>query len=190
MSNLLKLRSTTKNSIFTHNAIQKVFKPRFDEGRSNSRITDLTNSYANYMFITSNRPTYELLLNKNKETYYNSITYKSFFKKNFSIIDTLQNPLNIYLIDIPFLLSYKSDSSRYLWFDWESSWSLLDIQYSSASRFSLAGLLYNNKIFDFSSNQSDSINDSETYITRLFFARKNYLINWSYLPYLYLRNLN
>jgi hypothetical protein len=117
MSNLLKLRSTTKNSLVTYNAIQKVFKPRYDEGRSNSRMNDLTNSYVNYMFITDDKLKYESFLGKNKESYYNLVNYKSYFKKNFSLLDLVKNPLNIYLINIPFLLSYKSDSSRYLWFD-------------------------------------------------------------------------
>jgi len=101
----------------TYNAIQKVFKPRYDEGRSHARMGDLTNSYNPISFITDKRPNFELFLGKNKESFYNLVNYNSFFKKNFSVFDILVNSLNIYLINIPFLLSYKSDSSRYLWFD-------------------------------------------------------------------------
>jgi hypothetical protein len=116
-SNLVKLRSTSKNSLVTYNAIQKVFKPRYDEGRSFSRLSDLTNSYVNYMFMTDGKIKYESFLGKNKESFFNTTNYKLSLSKNFSIIDMVKDPINIYLINIPFLLSYKSDSSRYLWFD-------------------------------------------------------------------------
>ena len=43
LSNLLKLRSTVKNSIVTYNAIQKVFKPRYDEGKYSFQIESARN---------------------------------------------------------------------------------------------------------------------------------------------------
>jgi len=119
-SNLLKLRSTTKNAIVTYNAIQKVFKPRFDEGRSNSRLEDLTNSYNSHMFLTDSRPKFEFFLGKNKESFFLPLFYNTNLKLNFSLLNTISNSLNIYFLNIPFMLSLKSDPSRYLWFDWES----------------------------------------------------------------------
>jgi hypothetical protein len=116
-SNPLKLRSTTKNSIVTYNAIQKVFKPRFDEGRSNARLNDLTNSFNKHMFLTDARPKFENFLGKNKESFFAPLFYNTNFKSNFSSLNTIVNSINIYFLNIPFLLSYKSDSSRYLWFD-------------------------------------------------------------------------
>lgn len=50
VSNPLKLRSTAKNSMVTYSAIQKVFKSRLDEGRSNARLQDISNSYNPYLF--------------------------------------------------------------------------------------------------------------------------------------------
>jgi hypothetical protein len=50
VSNPLKLRSTAKNSMVTYSAIQKVFKSRLDEGRSNARLQDVSNSYNPYLF--------------------------------------------------------------------------------------------------------------------------------------------
>jgi hypothetical protein len=42
VSNPMKLRSSTRSAIVTYNAIQKVFKSRFDEGRSNARLQDFS----------------------------------------------------------------------------------------------------------------------------------------------------
>ena len=48
-------------------------------------------------------------------------------------------------------------------------------------------IIYENKIFNFSSQSSDELNESETYLTKLSHSRKNYLNIWSYSPYLYTR---
>jgi len=113
-TNPLKLRSTTKNAIVTYSAIQKVFKPRYDEGRSNSRLTLLSNSYYNYMYLTDNRPKFESLLTKNNESFFTPIFYNNIYKDNFTILNNINSSLNIFYFNIPFLLSFKSDSSRYL----------------------------------------------------------------------------
>jgi hypothetical protein len=57
-------------------------------------------------------------LGKNTESFFavNNFT-KSYFE-NFNETYFLWNALNVYFIDLPFLISMKSDSSRYLWFDW------------------------------------------------------------------------
>ena len=63
-TNNLKLRSTAKNSIVTYNAIQKVYKSRFDDSRSNVNFTNFTNSYTSYPFITLDKSPYEGSLGK------------------------------------------------------------------------------------------------------------------------------
>jgi hypothetical protein len=100
------------------------------------------------------------------------------------------NSMNIYFSDIPFLISTQSDSSRYLWFDWHSRWSSLEIQPSSVARYSLIGLPYSNKNFEFKTQLGDDLNESETYLIRLSRARKNYLANWAFSPYFYQRLSN
>jgi hypothetical protein len=45
------------------------------------------------------------------------------------------------------------------------------------SRYSLAGLPYSSKNFEYTTNVGDEINDSENYLIRLSRARKNYLTN-------------
>jgi len=83
-TNPLKLRSTTKNAIVTYNAMQKVFRSRYDEGRSNARLQDLTNSYNKHPFITAPKSPYESLLGKNKESFFNVNNYNQYFRKNFN----------------------------------------------------------------------------------------------------------
>jgi hypothetical protein len=116
-SNSLKLRSTAKNSIVTFNALQKVFRPRYDEGRSNTRIQDISNSYSKYPFINEDRASYESLIGKNKESFFFTSNYKNTLDSNYSDFYSNVNGLNIYFSNIPFLLSKGSDPSRYLWFD-------------------------------------------------------------------------
>jgi len=112
--NPLKLRSTAKNSIVTYSAIQKVFKSRFDEGRSNARLGDVSNSFINYPFISEGKSKYETFLGKNRDSFYSITNYNTNFKKNYSNFLPLTNSLNIYFTDLPFLVSTQSDASRYL----------------------------------------------------------------------------
>jgi hypothetical protein len=113
-SNPIKLRSTTKNAIVTYNAIQKVFRSRFDEGRSNLRTSDFANSYSPHPFLTDMRVNYESLLGKNKEAFLVSNFYKKSYQNNQNSLFSVLNSNNVFFYEIPFLLSTKSDPSRYL----------------------------------------------------------------------------
>jgi len=177
LSNPFKLRSTVKNAIVTYNAIQKVFRSRFDEGRANARLEDFSNSFVKHPYITDGRINYESLLGKNKESFLTTNLYNQTNKLNHSDISNVYYSNNIYFMDLPFLLSMKSDPSRYLWFDWQSRWSSMEVSASSVSRYSLLGLPYPNKSFEYSTGLGDDLNDSETYLTKLTKARKNYSSN-------------
>jgi len=83
-SNPVKLRASAKSGIVTFSAIQKVYKARFDEGRSNVRPADFANSYSSHPFISSPRPNYETLLGKNKESFFTVNNYKLALKSGFS----------------------------------------------------------------------------------------------------------
>jgi hypothetical protein len=87
-------------------------------------------------------------------------------------------------------MSMKSDASRYLWFDWHSRWSSIEVQPSSIAKYSLAGLPYFSKTFDYSTQMGDELNDSENYLTKLSRARKNHMPNWSYSPYFFSKLTN
>jgi hypothetical protein len=117
LSNPLKLRSTAKNSIITYSAIQKVFKSRFDEGRSNARLQDVSNSYTPYMFLSASKAPYEGMLSKNKDSFFTSTNYNQTFKPYTNPLYSIYNNSNTYFTNLPFLISAQSDSSRYLWFD-------------------------------------------------------------------------
>ena len=187
-SNSLNLRNPTKNSIVTYNAIQKVFKTRFDENRSNAKLNDISNLYSKQPFVTASRISYERLLGKNKESFFKINFYKNNFKNYFNNFYDLSTSLNFYFYDFPFLLSLKSDSSRYLWLDWFSKWGLCEVQPSSSSRYAIYGMPYFSKIFEFNVANNEVLNESETYLLRLSRARRNYLPNWTYTPYFYAKN--
>lgn len=114
VTNPIKLRSTAKNAIVTHNAIQKVFKSRFDEGRSHARLQDISNTFVKHLFLNTNRVPYESLLGKNKESYFKSTCYSQEYINTFSDFTNTQNTLNTYFLELPFLVSNYSDSARYL----------------------------------------------------------------------------
>jgi hypothetical protein len=120
LSNPFKLRSTVKNAIVTYNAIQKVFRSRFDEGRSNARLEDFANSFVKHPYISDSRVSYESLLGKNKESFLKTNLYNQTLTLNYSDLSPIFYSNNIYFMDLPFLVSMKSDPSRYLWFDWQS----------------------------------------------------------------------
>jgi hypothetical protein len=50
----------------------------------------------------------------------------------------------------------------------------MEISASSVSRYSLLGLPYSNKSFEYFTVLGDDLNDSDTYLIKLSKARKNY----------------
>lgn len=86
VSNTMKLRSTARNSIVTYNAMQKVFKSRLDESRSNSRLQDFSNSYITHPFISEPKTPYESMLAKNKESYFSPQLYSMSKNDNFNTL--------------------------------------------------------------------------------------------------------
>lgn len=114
LTNPLKLRSTVKNLMVTYSAIQKVYRSRFDEGRSNMNTASLYNSYSSYPFLTESRSSYESIMGKNKESYFSPSLFNSSANNKFSDLNFSFNSNTSLFLDIPFLLSLKSDPSRYL----------------------------------------------------------------------------
>lgn len=187
-TNLINLRNTAKNSIVTYAAIQKVFKTRFDENRSHARLLDFSNSFTKQPFVSAKKTPYENILGKTKNTFFNNILFKSFFKKNINNFYQIDSSLNFYFFDFPFLMALKSDPSRYLWFDWFAKWGFYEVQPSSSSRYAIFGMPYFNKAFAFSSLVNEALNETENYFVRLARSRKNYTTNWTYTPYMYAKN--
>jgi hypothetical protein len=98
----------------TYNAMQKVFRSRFEEGRSFAKLTDLANLYVKQPYLNSPRVAYEKLLGKDKVSFYQSNLYKSNIQNYFNSFYNLNSTLNFAFYDFPFLLSPKSDPARYL----------------------------------------------------------------------------
>jgi|GEM_PF-6739782 len=98
----------------TYGAIQKVFRTRFDESRSNAKLSNLSELYPKQPLITSSRIPYEKILGKNKESFFKVNFFKNNFKKYFNNFYDSSTSLNFYFFDFPFLLAMKSDASRYL----------------------------------------------------------------------------
>jgi heme/copper-type cytochrome/quinol oxidase subunit 2 len=186
-SNPITLRSTAKNSIVTYNALQKVFRARFEDGRSNIRMSQFADIRVTQPFMTGNRVAFEKLLGKNKESFYNTTFYTNNTFPVFNDLASANNSLNTYFFDFPFLLSTMNDAAHFVWFDWYTKWSMVEVQPASASKQSLAGVPYGKKTYDFTPDSGDTLADSETYFTRITRARKNYLPLWVYTPYLYTR---
>jgi len=187
LSSFFYLRSTARNSIVTFNALQKVFRARFEEGRSHSSIANLSTLAQDQLFLTSPKIKYESLLGKTKNFFLTTTTYPTdlqYLTNNFFFLST---SLNYNFFTFPFLLSQRSDMSRYFWFDWYAKWGFVETQASSVSRYSTLGVPYSKKPFEFNTDTSDQICEAETYFTRISRSRKNYLPNWTYTPYMYAR---
>jgi hypothetical protein len=84
LTNKVKLRAPAKNAIVNYNAIQKVYKSRFDDFRSNTDFKSFTNSYVAYPFITEGKTPYESILGKSKESFFTANFYKTNLTNNVS----------------------------------------------------------------------------------------------------------
>jgi hypothetical protein len=54
---------------------------------------------------------------------------------------------------------------------------MYEVQPSSVAKYSTLGVPYSRKHFDFGSGQGDTLQEAETYFTRIARLRKNYLPN-------------
>lgn len=187
-SNGINLRGTARNSIVSYNAIQKVFRTRLDENRSNAKMNDFNNSFLKQQFVVASRTSYENLLGKNKISYFETNSFKEILKKNINSFYFNNSVLNFQFFDFPFLIALKSDASRYMWFDWFAKWGFFEVQPSSSSRYAIYGMPYFNKTFEYSSLNNENLNETETYFLRLSRSRKNFLPNWIYTPYFFAKN--
>lgn len=185
----LNQRKHGRNASINYNSIQKVFRSRFDEGRSNTNVSDLSSIKSSLPIFTTKKTPYESLLGKTA----NYIMEVQFFtpKLNTITVDSVFAPTNSTFFNFPFLVSYKSDASRYMWFDWYSKWKLCEIQPSSQSKYGLFGAPHFNRGFEYNTTKNDIYSDSETYFSRLSKVRQNSSHTTNNTPYVqYLNNAN
>lgn len=179
------LRLPAKNSITTFNALQKVFRTRFDEGRMNTKSSHFGNMAIKQPFVNAGRFSYEGMLGKNKESFYNTVYFPVHTMKTINLYSSLMESSKMAFYDFPFLLSEKAEAPMYLWFDWFSKWRWIDVQPVITGKYSTLGVPAVRKFFDYNVDQNSNISDSDLYTTRISRARHNYLPNWLYTPYLY-----
>lgn len=184
----LNNRLGAKGSILNFNALSKVFRPRFDEGRSHAKLDDFSYSYGKQQFISSFKTNYEKIIGKTHENFFKINLFKNNFKLNYNYNYDLNSSLNYFIFDFPFLLGLKSDASKYFWFDWYAKWGFYEVQPSSSSKYAIFGMPYFNKPFEFQQQFSLELNESENYLTRISRARRNYITNWTQTPYLFAKN--
>jgi hypothetical protein len=128
-------------------------------------------------FLGSPRPAYESFLGKTKRSFFSVNFFNPTLQTVTSTLSSLDQSVNFFYFNFPFLLSAKSDMGRYMWFDWSAKWGSLELQASSVSRYSTLGVPYVRKPFDFNIESSDGLAETETYLTRISRSRKNYLPN-------------
>jgi hypothetical protein len=114
VSNFISLRSTARNSIVTFNALQKVFRSRFEDGRAHVTLNQFSNLNVKQPFLTTARVSYETLLGKTKNNYFDTTFYNLNTIDIINKISTIHYAINYHFFDFPFLLSVKSDMARYM----------------------------------------------------------------------------
>jgi hypothetical protein len=114
VNTLASVRPITRSSMVTYSAMQKVFRSRFEEGRSHAKLSDVANSFVKQPYLNAPRVNYEKLLGKDKVSFYKTSMYQSKPFNYFNVFYDINSTLNFAFFDFPFLLSPKSDPARYL----------------------------------------------------------------------------
>lgn len=178
---LPSLRLPMKNVNITAQAMQKVFKTRFDELRSFTRPNDFS--------LVENRIP---LISSPMKTLRSSLTKNSSQFDSVSIHRTQLSPLrlsfresfnDIPAFELPIMLGLKSDPGRHIWIDWFARWGFYEVQPSSTARYAIYGMPYFSKLFDFSAAFNEEMGESENYFIRVARARRHYQPNWVVTPF-------
>jgi len=113
-TNLLSLRSSIRGSLITYNALQKVFKARFEDSRSLTGLNFISNLRTAQPFISSYRPLYENFFKKSQNNFTELVFFQKKLIQSFGITNYLKSSLNFTFFNFPFLLGTKSDMGRYI----------------------------------------------------------------------------
>jgi hypothetical protein len=111
------LRSPVRSSIVTFNALQKVFRARFEDGRAHTNLQSFAKLGTEQPFLGAPRPAYEALLGKTKRSFFSINFYNPTLGSLSNVFSSLDQSVNSFFFTFPFLLSAKSDMGRYMWFD-------------------------------------------------------------------------
>lgn len=169
----------------TFQAFQKVFKLRYDEGRAHVKLTDFANSRSTQPYTTEQRIKYERMIGKTRIKHYKTNYNTNRLLPVFNPLTGLNNSLNYYFYEFPFLDGVTNDPTRHVWFDGFIKYAQREVSGSSVSKYSIVGVPFFKKKYDFNVKQGKQLADSELYFNRIATARKNYMPNWINTPYLY-----
>lgn len=172
-----------KSLMVMENAVGKVFRSAFDEGRSNVNFKDFSKSNNNLPFLTNNLPNFKKLLHKNNTNFVDTNLYFSKYKVNLN-----NNPItnvtgNYFTYEFPFFVAFENDSIRYAWMDWFSMSNKRVAKALDTAGYNLYGSKSIKNSFDFSSSNSEDVNKTENYLAKLSHARKVYLPSWTFSLY-------
>jgi hypothetical protein len=187
-SNPVALRRTAKGSMVTYQAFQKVFKLRYDEGRAHVRLTDFADSTIAQPYTTEQRIKYDRMLGKTRIKHFNTNFNTHTTLPILNDIAGLTNSLNYYFFEFPFLDGVTNDPTRHVWFDAYIKYAQREVGGSSTSKYTIVGVPFYKKKYDFNVKQGRQMADSELYFSRIATSRKNYIPQWIYTPYLYTRS--
>jgi hypothetical protein len=95
--------------------------------------------------------------------------------KVFNNIAGLSNSLNFYFFEFPFLDGVTNDPTRHVWFDTFIKYAQREVSGSSVSKYTIAGVPFFKKKFDFNLKKGKQLADTDLYFTRIAVSRKNYL---------------
>jgi hypothetical protein len=174
-SNPIVLRRSTKSSMVTYQAFQKVFKLRYEEGRAHVRLTDFANSAVSQPYTTERKIKYDKTLGKTKIRYFNTQFNNTKYLPIFNNFASLSNSLNFFFFDFPFLDGVTNDPMRHVWFDTFVKYAQREVSGSSVSKYTIAGVPFFKKKFDFNLKRGKKLAETDLYFTRIVISRKNYL---------------
>jgi hypothetical protein len=113
-SNPIVLRRSTRSSMVTYQAFQKVFKLRYEEGRAHVRLTDFANSAISQPYTTEQKIKYDKTLGKTKIKFFNTQFNNNKIIPIFNNFSSLSNSLNFFFFDFPFLDGVTNDPMRHI----------------------------------------------------------------------------
>lgn len=179
-------RLPIKNVNITAQAMQKVYKTRFDELRSFTRPNDFSLVENQIPLLSAPMPILQGSLTKNSAQFNAIVLHRAELS---SLIDAhFFNFNNVPAFELPIMLGLKSDPGRHIWIDWFARWGFYEVQPSSTARYAIYGMPYFAKLFDFSTAVNEEISDTENYFIRIARARRHYQPNWVTSPFAY--NIN
>lgn len=114
LSDNLVLRGSARNSILSYNALQKVFRSRYEEGRANVSPLHYTETSVKKPNLNAPRPRVEGMLGKNKSSHLTPLFFKTEKLGLFNELYNFNLALNFQTFDFPFLLAETSDPAKFL----------------------------------------------------------------------------